>query len=85
MIDEVNCIKNFDIIEILCLGIVSNHVPSSYDSTGLRMIQTNYRDSSSSPRSPSARRLLNSVLLSWYNLQHHGSFWRIGMTEGKRR
>uniref|UniRef100_A0A8R1XSP5 Ubiquitin carboxyl-terminal hydrolase 36 n=1 Tax=Onchocerca volvulus TaxID=6282 RepID=A0A8R1XSP5_ONCVO len=53
--DEVNCIKNFDIIEILCLGIVSNHVPSSYDSTGLRMIQTNYRDSSSSPRSPSAR------------------------------
>uniref|UniRef100_A0AAF5Q6D5 Ubiquitin carboxyl-terminal hydrolase 36 n=1 Tax=Wuchereria bancrofti TaxID=6293 RepID=A0AAF5Q6D5_WUCBA len=36
-------------------GSTSNHAPSSFDSTGLRMIQTNYRDSSSSPRSPPAR------------------------------
>ncbi|EFO26482.1 ubiquitin carboxyl-terminal hydrolase [Loa loa] len=36
-------------------GSTSNHVPPPYDSTGLRMIQTNYRDSSSSPRSPPAR------------------------------
>ncbi|KAM3728626.1 Ubiquitin carboxyl-terminal hydrolase [Dirofilaria immitis] len=41
--------------EIISSGTVSNHAPPSYDSTGLRMIQTNYRDSSSSPRSPSAR------------------------------
>ncbi|CAG9535145.1 unnamed protein product [Cercopithifilaria johnstoni] len=46
-------------------GPVSNHAPSSYDSTGLRMIQTNYRDSSSSPLSPpprSAKRLKASSL-----------------------
>ncbi|KAK6112299.1 Ubiquitin carboxyl-terminal hydrolase family protein [Brugia pahangi] len=36
-------------------GSTSNHAPPSFDSTGLRMIQTNYRDSSSSPRSPPAR------------------------------
>ncbi|KAL3989503.1 Ubiquitin carboxyl-terminal hydrolase family protein [Acanthocheilonema viteae] len=46
--------------EVVSGGSTSYHALSSYDSTGLRMIQTNYRDSSSSPLSPpprSAKRL----------------------------
>uniref|UniRef100_A0A0R3RW66 Ubiquitin carboxyl-terminal hydrolase 36 n=1 Tax=Elaeophora elaphi TaxID=1147741 RepID=A0A0R3RW66_9BILA len=52
--------REYEVVSGATSGPISNHVSSSYDSTGLRMIQTNYRDSSSSPLSPpprSAKRL----------------------------
>ncbi|VDM15625.1 unnamed protein product [Wuchereria bancrofti] len=47
--------RGYEMVSSANSGSTSNHAPPSFDSTGLRMIQTNYRDSSSSPRSPPAR------------------------------
>ncbi|VDN83426.1 unnamed protein product [Brugia pahangi] len=51
----VECERGYEMVSNANSGSTSNHAPSSFNSTGLRMIQTNYRGSSSSPHSPPAR------------------------------